>query len=114
VATPSDEELQQILADEHTTVGGYLVRKWGLPSRLHDPIVYHHDPARAAHAPRAAAVTYAADRLTHRFGFACTPDEGFDPLADPVFMQLGVDAATLARVEVEAPVLFEHTRTVGG
>jgi HD-like signal output (HDOD) protein len=111
VPTPTDEELAAVLADQHTTVSGYLLRQWGLPKRLHDPLVYHHDPDGAENYPRAAAVTYAANRLAHRYGFACEGDD-FDVLTDPVFTRLGIDAATLARVDVQAPILFELARKV--
>lgn len=109
VPTPSEEELAEVLADQHTTVGAYLLRQWGLPKRLFDPLVWHHDPDRAEDCPKAAAVTYAANRLAHRYGFACEPDE-FDPLQDPVFTKLGIDAPALARVDEQAPVLFELAR----
>jgi len=112
IATPTEDELEEVLKEQHTIVGAYLLKQWGMPEKLHDPIVFHHEPGRAQQEPQAAAVTYAADRLADRYGFACEPDKDFDPLVDPVFTQLGIDAALLAMVDTRAPVLFEMARMV--
>jgi hypothetical protein len=55
------------------------------------------------------AVIYLANRLSHRYGFGCEPD-GFDPLADPVVQELGLDAEWLAEIDQRAPGLFAIAR----
>jgi HD-like signal output (HDOD) protein len=111
VAAPGEEEFAEVMADQHASLGGFLLQQWGLPSRLYDPIVWHHWPEQAPERPRAAAVAYAANRLAHRFGFACPVDE-FDPLADPLFEALGIDAAVLARLDLQVPELFQLARKI--
>jgi hypothetical protein len=73
---------------------------------LRDPLVWHHEPDRAEERPVSAAVAYAANRLAHRYGFVCSLDD-FDPTADPVFERIGLDAAAVARLDLEAPELFK-------
>ena len=111
VDTPSADELAAVMADTHAEFGGYLLTQWGLPFVLHDPIVCHHAPEQASDRPLAAGVAYAANRLAHRYGFACLEDD-FDPLQDPVFAQIGVVPATLARIDQQAPVLYEMSLTI--
>lgn len=111
VTPPDDAELAEVMTERHAAVGGYLLRVWGLPGQLHDPIVWHHEPDRAQTHPNGAAVAYAANRLAHRYGFAC-PLEDFDPLADPVFARMSIDAAAVARIDLQAPDLFELARTI--
>lgn len=111
VAPPTGDELVEILAEQHEYAGGCLMRKWGLPERLHDAVIWHHDPDQAEVHPQGAFIAYAANRLAHRYGFACAADD-FDPLSDPVFERLGVGAAALARIDLEAPALFDLARRI--
>jgi putative nucleotidyltransferase with HDIG domain len=105
---PSASEVSLVMQDQHAEVGGQLLRAWQLPQALHDAATFHHDPARAAGSP-AATVAYAANRLAHRYGFGCTVEE-FEPLTDPVFPTLGIDDASLARIEKQARKMFEVAR----
>ncbi|MBM3818175.1 MAG: HDOD domain-containing protein [Acidimicrobiia bacterium] len=111
VVPPAEEDLVEVMGEQHAELGGYLLRQWGLPARLHDAVVFHHAPEQAVDRPQAAAVNYAANRLAHRYGFACLMDD-FDPLTDPVFQKLRLDANAVARLDLQAPVLFELARKV--
>ena len=102
--------LRRLVADTHAEIGGYLVQQWGLPERLQDPVVWHHEPSRATRDPRAASIAYAANRLAHRYGFGVPPDEDYDPLADGELRELGLDEAALAALDARAPGLFEVAR----
>jgi putative nucleotidyltransferase with HDIG domain len=111
VEAPTDGEVAMVLREMHAGIGGRVLQQWGLPERLHDPIVWHHQPERAASHPEAAAVAYAANRLAHKYGFGCEP-EAADLLEDPVFAQVGIDAPGLAKLDQHAPGLFEVARKI--
>ena len=111
-APPGEDELAEVLAEQHPHVGGYLLQQWGLPARLHDPVLWHHEPDAAQERPQAAAVAYAANRLAHRYGVACELDD-FDPLADPLFARVGIDSAALAYIDLKAPDLLDMARHAG-
>lgn len=111
VIPPAEEALEELMIEKHPEFGGYLLRQWGLPHRLYDPLVWHHAPDGAEARPQAARVAYAANRLAHRYGFACPMDD-FDPLADPLFAEIGLDAAAVARIDQQAPALYELARTI--
>src|SRR5690606_29742711 len=70
---PADD-LEAILRERHAAVGAIVLRRWRLPSMLDEPIVHHHDWRQAQHEPRKAAITYLANRLSHRYGFGCDPE----------------------------------------
>lgn len=99
-----------LVADTHAEVGGHLVRQWNLPEMLQDPVTWHHEPWRATREPRAAALSYAANRLAHRYGFGVARDEAYDPLSDHEMQELGVDEAALAHLDARAPGLFDVAR----
>ena len=108
VRKPTPEELAAVMAEQHASFGGHLLQHWKLPEPLHDAVAYHHDPARVPES-RAAAVTYAANRLAHLHGFGCEAEE-FDPLEDPLFAELNVKPATLAHIQAQAPMLYQVAR----
>jgi putative nucleotidyltransferase with HDIG domain len=107
VRKPNREELWLVMG-RHAEMGGHLLKLWNLPETLHDPVAFHHTPSQAQ-SPRAAGVTYAANRLAHRYGFGCRAED-FDPATDPVFTDVNVDAKTLARIHHQAPMLYEVAR----
>jgi putative nucleotidyltransferase with HDIG domain len=61
--TPEDRIRQERreLGVDHASVGGVLIRRWGLPASLATPIEHHHDPD----AEGGAAIIRLADMLVH-------------------------------------------------
>jgi HD-like signal output (HDOD) protein len=113
VPPPSEEETTEVLAEMHAAIGGHVLEQWGMPKCLHDPIVWHHDPAGAKDRPAAAMVAYVANRLAHRYGFGCAA-EAFDPMADEVIVKFGMDARAIEKLDLHAPGLFEVARKIAG
>jgi HD-like signal output (HDOD) protein len=93
--------------------GAAVLRRWRLPSILDEPIVCHHDWTKATHEPRKAAVTYMANRLSHRYGFGCEADP-VDLLPDPVCKELGIDQAWLDQTDRHAPGLVDVAKKILG
>ena len=111
VARPSSEEVEAILFSEHAALGGYLVKRWHLPSTLAGPIEWHHEPERAAERSQTALIVYAANRLAHRYGFGCAKEE-VTLAAEPPFALVGITEKALARFDERAPGLFEIARKI--
>lgn len=111
ITAPSDEETTEILEQMHAPIGGYVLKQWGMPKSLHDPIVWHHDSDSATDRPAAAMVAYVANRLSHRYGFGCDV-EAFDPLADPIIVKFGMDTRGIEKLDLHAPGLFEVARKI--
>jgi len=109
VPKPATDELAEVMLEKHAIFGGDLLRWWHLPKPLSDAVTFHHDPVHAEQHVRGASVAYAANRLAHRYGFGCPPEE-FDPLTDPVFADIHVEAAALARIDSQARHMYEMTR----
>jgi hypothetical protein len=52
---------------------------------------------------QAVAITYLANRLSHRYGFGCPPDEDRDSLlSDPAISALGMSENWLDQMDEEA------------
>ena len=113
VARPTEEDTTAILQEKHASIGGYVLQQWGMPHRLFDPIVWHHDPSGAGERRPAAMVAYVANRLAHKYGFGC-PIEAFDPLADPLIVDFGLDARGVEKLDLHAPSLYDVARKLAG
>jgi putative nucleotidyltransferase with HDIG domain len=111
VARPLPVELETTVEERHAEFGGFLVTRWQLPKLLQDPIVWHHEPDRAAERPLETAVIYVANRLAHRYGFGCARQE-IEIDDDPLFARVNVDSAALARLDDHVPGLFAIARKI--
>jgi two-component system chemotaxis response regulator CheY len=102
-STPSPEEFDAASVLYHAEVGAAALLAWGLPESVRIPTRWHHDPLAAPSHAQMTAITYTADRLSHRYGFGCPPDAHKDVLlSDPVCAALGLDAAALDKFDQEA------------
>ncbi len=72
--SPSAEEFDGVMTSRHAEIGATALQLWGLPESVREPVRWHHEPFGATSQARAAAVTYLANRLSHRYGFGCPPD----------------------------------------
>lgn len=102
------EELAAALAQVHAPCGALALHFWRLPDDVLDAVRHHHDYTIAVNR-HAAAVCYAANLLSHRYGFGCAP-EGDASLDDPVWAELGLHAAWLEHADTHAPGLFNAAR----
>lgn len=112
VRKPAAEEVTAVMARRHAEFGGHMMQLWKLPAVLHEAVRFHHDPTLADD-PRPPAVTYAANRIAHQYGFGC-PREDEDLMADPVFASAGIQPATLAHIKHQVPMLYEVARQLNG
>ena len=108
--TPSREEFDETMAECHTVIGEMAMHLWGLPIAIREPIRFHHSPAEAPTYRNECTIAYAANRLSHRYGFGCqaTPRESLAD--DPVCASLGVTTAWLTQMDGKAPALFQTLR----
>lgn len=106
---PGEDEVARVTVDEHPGVGGLALQFWGLPVSIREPVQWHHAPLDAPTHARAAAVTYVANRLGHRYGFGCDAERDEALLEDPMYLALGLSDAWLADVDQQASLLVEAT-----
>jgi hypothetical protein len=73
---------------------------------LREPIRWHHDPLSAPNHPRAAAIVYVANVLSHRYTDAA--ERTLEMAADPAVSGLGLGETWLARTDAQSTRLLEH------
>jgi len=112
VPTPSAQEIETVCLERHAEIGARLLRQWQLPEALEAPVRYHHDPAASQTHSREAAVTYMANRLSHRYGFGCLAEEDVKLVDDPICTRLGLDEKWQADIDRRAPGLFQVAKQI--
>jgi putative nucleotidyltransferase with HDIG domain len=106
------DELAAAIAHYHAACGALALHFWKLPDDVLDVVRHHHDYTLAAD-PARAAIGYAANRLSHRYGFGCPP-EGDGVADDPVMDLLSLDEQWLEMTDAHAPGLFNAARQAFG
>jgi HD-like signal output (HDOD) protein len=100
---PSAEEFDLSTVAFHAEVGATALHMWGLPEAVRLPVRWHHTPLEAPSQQRDVALTYLADRLSHRYGFGCPPEStNQDLLTDPVAVSIGFRPEWLNRLDHDA------------
>lgn len=103
---PEAEELARVDHERHAEVGGLAMQLWGLPLVLRESVRWHHDPLSAPTHPRAAAVTYVANLLSHRYAEA--GDRSLALAAEPAMTGLGLTDTWLAHTDAQATRLLDQ------
>ena len=106
------DELHAALSRYHALCGSLALGFWNVPDEVREVVRCHH-AFEDASVPQAAAICYAANLLSHRYGFGCQA-EGDAVLEDGVFAYLDLDADWIAATDVRAPGLFNAARQALG
>ena len=109
---PSEFEVAAVIRERHPFIGAQIMRQWRLPEALREPVRYHHRPGASVLYAHQTMVTYVANRLSHRYGFGCLPDNQFDLLADPEVAEWGLDESWLREMDRRAPDRFAAAKAL--
>ena len=107
-------EAEIMMPAHHATVGAKILAEWGIPEELREPVLYHHRPYSTKRFAHVTRVVYAANRLSHRYGFGCRPDKHAEVLGDPQIYSLRLGEHWLKMLDARAPqVLISARRLMG-
>jgi putative nucleotidyltransferase with HDIG domain len=107
-------EAQLMIPTHHATVGAKLLAEWGIPEELREPVLYHHRPYSTKRFAQVTRVVYAANRLSHRYGFGCRADKNAEVLGDPQIYSLGLGEHWLTMLDRRAPQVLTSARRLMG
>ena len=60
---------REVLGVDHAEVGGWLARSWNMPSKLVEPVAFHHDPGKAKEQKLAAAIVHFGNIMIRGMGY---------------------------------------------
>lgn len=79
----------KIIGYDHGTVGGFIVKNWGLPPDLIEAITYHHFPHQAKDFPDLTKVVHVANGLANLIGVGGGVDGMLNPIDSNVMNEMG-------------------------
>ena len=86
-AVPLTELEQHLFKTDHTEIGSWLMRKWGMPEEVITIVEYHHDESYLGDNAVYANLALISDRLLQRLGLG---DAGSGDLPAGILAELGV------------------------
>jgi len=92
------EAEDEVLGWDHAEVGGRLLRKWNLPDRLVEGVLYHHNPSGAPRFQVEAAVTHVADIMAQVLELGNSGERYVPPLDGEAWKILGLPTSFLSTV----------------
>jgi putative nucleotidyltransferase with HDIG domain len=94
---PMDAE-REVLGATHAEVGMWLLRKWGLPAKLVNPIAFHHAFSPSREFADRTAIVHLADVICRARGFGSADDERVPPLSAEAWVFLKVSMADVEAI----------------
>jgi len=94
---------REILGLDHAEVGGWLAKKWNLPTKLIEPISCHHDPRLAKTEQLSSAVVHFGNIVIRGMGYSHGDDIWVPPMSQRAFRMLEISAVDIDEIldEVE-------------
>ncbi len=90
---------KNVLEDiDHCLIGRWLADQWNMPSRLKEPIRWHHAPQHAKQSSRVTAIVHLADVLTRALQFGYAGDPFVPELSLHAMKILGLQMADLKKI----------------
>ena len=80
---------------DHAEIAGWLLGRWRVPSRLLEPVVFHHTPERAPTAPVETAVVHVANTLVRAYGYGFGGDRRIPAIEPSAWDRLRLGARDL-------------------
>ena len=86
----------------HSSVGGWMARKWRFPASLIDVIEYHHKPRLTKNTPLESSIVHLADILVRARGYGFPGDNLVMPVEPAAWEILGLNETDLIEIFKEA------------
>ena len=85
-----------MLGASHAKFGGRLLKKWGLPQSLFEPVSFHHRPKKAKEFSLVAKVVHIADSIVDELKLGSSGETVANPVKEEIlnsldFSELPVD-----------------------
>jgi len=88
---------REILGQDHTAMGGILLRKWKLPVILEHAVEYHHNPLGSQY-PLEASIVYLADILANALGLGTSGEQFAPPIDGQVWDSLDLPSEVFTKI----------------
>ncbi len=92
---------REVFGSSHAKVGEKLLKGWGLPSSLCEPVSFHHRPKKAKEFPLATKITHVADSMVDEMNLGTSGEAVANPVKAEILDELGFDELPIEKFENE-------------
>lgn len=90
---------RKIFGSSHAKVGGKLLKGWGIPASLCEPVSYHHRPKKAKEFPLITKVIHVADSMVDEMKLGSSGEAIANPVNPEILDELGFGELPIAKFE---------------
>lgn len=89
----------EIFGVSHAKVGGKLLKGWGLPMSLCEPVYFHHRPGKAKEFPLITKIVHVADSIVDEMNLGSSGEAIANPVSQDILNELGFDELPIEKFE---------------
>jgi putative nucleotidyltransferase with HDIG domain len=86
------------LGFDHGDVGGELLKRWGIPASITEPVSSHHNPNRARFFPMETSLMHVADVIGHAMQVGTSGEPFIPPLEQSAWERLAMPVSMLSTI----------------
>lgn len=90
---------REVFGASHAKVGGKLLKGWGLPMSLCEPVFFHHRPNKAKEFPLATKIIHVADSIVDQMELGSSGEAIANPVSQKILDELGFAELPIERFE---------------
>jgi len=103
---------REIFGASHARVGGELLKGWGLPSLLYEPVFFHHRPNKAQDNPLITKIIHVTDSMVDEMSLGSSGEVIANPVKPKVLQELGLSELPVKQFEEEIKDQYETALAV--
>ena len=103
---------QEIFGANHARVGGELLKGWGLPPILCEPVYFHHQPDKAKDQPLITKIIHVADSIVEEMKLGSSGEAVANPVKAEILQELGFSELPVQKFEEEINDQFQIALSV--
>ena len=90
---------REIFGASHAKIGGGLLKGWGLPSLLYEPVYYHHRPGKAKDHPLITKIIHLADSMVDEMKLGTSGEVVANPVKSKILQEFGFAELPIEKFE---------------
>ena len=102
----------EVFKASHAKVGGQLLKGWGLPKSLYEPVLFHHQPEKAKDYSLVANIVHVADSLVEELQLGTSGEEVANSVKPENLQKLGFNELPIDKFEKSIREQFQAALSV--
>ncbi len=103
---------REVFGASHAKVGGELLKGWGLPLLLYEPVYFHHRPGKAKDHPLVSKIIHTADCMVDEMQLGSSGEAVPNPIRPKILKELGLSESPIKKFEKDIKDQFNTALSV--